>query len=276
MKIAYFGFDFFSACLEKLIGNGHDVCLIFTAAMDGQYDTNERVLDLARDNCIEVRHDPVSGEDMKDLHERGVELIVSAAYPYKIPDWQTCSRWALNIHPTLLPEGRGPWPLPRIILDGYQESGISFHEISSKFDCGPVIFQSHFALDCNETLESLSAKSQMVAFDSILYVIDNIDRLWPLRIEQRGGSYWCMPSEYDRTIDFSMTIDRAKRQVRAFSKFETFVSIEGVKYFVRDIDAWKADHNYEIGKIVLKGGREILISAADGFILLKSFERAWW
>lgn len=63
------------------------------------------------------------------------DLVISADYGQKLPSG------GLNLHPSLLPQYRGPTPVPQQILNKETESGISIIEMTDEFDAGPIIAQ---------------------------------------------------------------------------------------------------------------------------------------
>ena len=66
---------------------------------------------------------------VETLNELNLDGLICAAYMYRLPVSELNSRWAVNIHPTLLPEGRGGNPLPYLV-DGHGDAcGISIHEM---------------------------------------------------------------------------------------------------------------------------------------------------
>lgn len=74
-----------------------------------------------------------------DLCEKsGVELILVAGYPWKIPVSQSIKQ--VNIHPAFLPVGRGSWPMPAAILKGV-DLGVTIHKLSDRFDEGDIWLQ---------------------------------------------------------------------------------------------------------------------------------------
>jgi methionyl-tRNA formyltransferase len=212
---------------------------------------------------------------MSRLKGLGVDIIICAAYPFKVPPWQNYVKYGINIHPSPLPEGRGVWPLPWLILKQFKSSAVSIHELAPSWDAGDIVSQRKFELSDRETLESLSAKSQMAARDLIQSTMADLESFWEAKRPQSGGgSYWTWPSRVDRTIDFSMDVETIDRIVRAFSKFEPFMYLDGVRYFVRKVDVWKAEHGLPPGTIALKMSREIVYAVVDGFLCLSNYEKA--
>lgn len=275
MRIAYCGYDFFHSSLGKIIRDGHELVELFTWPTDNEYDFNEKVFSHAIAAGAKINLSPMTSEDLSRLSRKKVDAIVCAAYPYKVPEWRANVRYALNVHPSLLPEGRGPWPLPWVILNGARRTGVTVHEISPSWDAGAVLGQEIFSVGDRETLESLSVRSQMAAEELLSKVLFDIENVWAARQEQQGdASYWRMPQKKDRTITWDMPVEKIDRIVRAFSKFEPFVYIKNVRYFVRKVDSWTERHNHEVGSVVHESNREIVFAASDGLVCLTHFQKA--
>ena len=146
--------DALADCLEVLLQGGHEVIKIFTTEGDA-YDRTERICSLARERGIPLQKTRVSEQDTDALREAGAELTVTAGYPWKIP--VTDAFMQVNLHPALLPEGRGPWPMPTAILRG-RPSGVTLHKLSGKLDEGDIILQKEIPLAEGETLLTLGEK----------------------------------------------------------------------------------------------------------------------
>lgn len=72
------------------------------------------------------------------------DLIVVACFPWRLPAaLLTLPRFgAVNIHPSLLPVGRGPEPVFWTLRRGERETGVSLHQIDVGLDTGPVLAQT--------------------------------------------------------------------------------------------------------------------------------------
>jgi len=178
MKIAYCGYDFFSAALRALLEDGQDVYRVFTVPCDNRVDHNQYIYDLCREYKLPVSEDRIDENLINQLQEEGCELLISAAYYYKIPDLSATSIKGINIHPTLLPEGRGVMPLPWTILNNLKQSGITIHKLTENFDAGDILRQQSFPVTDHDNLESLSAKLQMLAQAGLRDVMSDFDRYW--------------------------------------------------------------------------------------------------
>ena len=274
MRFAYCGYDFFHECLSLLVESGHELTELFTWPTDNEYDFNTNVMKLAQRSKARITLSPISQYDLERLRQKGTELIISAAYPYKIPDGRGLLAYGVNIHPSYLPTGRGPWPLPWVILKNLNSTGVTIHELSSGWDAGHIVLQDKIAVSHRETLESLSLRSQMLARKLVSEFMDDIDKVWNARKPQGASVYWPMPGKKDRTISWEMGVEEIDRICRAFSKFEAFVFIDGVRHFVRKVDFWKEKHMFGPGTVALRGNREVVYATTDGFVALSSYVRA--
>jgi methionyl-tRNA formyltransferase len=274
MKFAYCGHDFFHNCLEALLRDGHEIVELFSFPTDNKYSFNEKVFSVARTRDIRISMSKILMEDIERVRAKGADLIISAAYLYKIPDWRGLLSYGINVHPAALPEGRGPWPLPWVILKELRATGVTVHELTDRWDAGDILNQTVLDVPDRETLDSLSLRVQMAAADCLTTVVNNIEHSWKNKRQQVDGTYWQMLGNQDRTISWDMPIEKIDRIVRAFSKFDAFVFIDNVRYFVQRVDVWKEEHRLPIGSVAFRGSREVVYAARDGFVALTSYARA--
>jgi Formyl transferase len=62
----------------------------------------------------------------------------------------------VNLHPSLLPYYRGPEPTAWCILNGEAQTGFTIHEITSRIDDGPILFQEVVPIETNADARSLA------------------------------------------------------------------------------------------------------------------------
>lgn len=273
MKICYLGYDFFSGCLEEILKlKDVEILKIFTFETDNKYNFNCNVTKLAKENNISLQYTKITKDDIEKLIQQGCELLISAGYEYKIPVFPENKIKQINVHPTLLPIGRGPWPLPYIILKDLKTSGVTIHKISEKMDQGDILIQEEFKIQPNEDMETLSCKCQMLAKKLMVKLLKNLDFYYDNAIIQGEGEYWHFPTDEEMTFDGKMTIDEINRIVRAYGKMDSIVYIDGKEILVHDINYWKENHNYKLGEIIHKTNKEYVMAVADGFIVLRYFE----
>lgn len=242
-KVAYAGFDLLYPCLEALEEAGCTVMRVFTFPTDNDYEFNRRVVDFARARHIPWTDRPVTRADLEDLAAAGCEALFSAGYIYRIP-WDTPLR-CVNVHPSLLPVGRGPWPMPCTILKGLTESGVTLHKVIRALDAGEILLQEAFPVTGEDDLETLTRAIHTLAPRLVRECVAHFDRLWAEATPQSGGEYWPEPGDGDRTLTPDDSARRADRVVRAFAGYgclfrteeETFTVVRGEVRFDRHAGA---------------------------------------
>ncbi len=65
----------------------------------------------------------------------------------------------LNIHPSLLPKYQGLYTHQRALDNNDKTHGVSIHIVTPELDSGPVIVQGKFAIDSDDTSDSLQQKA---------------------------------------------------------------------------------------------------------------------
>ncbi len=272
MKIAYFGYDFFHSCLETLVEDGHEVIKIFTYVTDNKYNFNEKVISIADSIRAPVQFCKPRRSDIDELFTvHGCELLVVAAYPFKIPVGDP-ERRGINIHPSLLPQGRGPWPLPWVILKGLKRSGVTIHKLENDMDGGDILSQHEFNISDDEDLETLSCKCQLSAAALLRDLLSKFERKWEHARRQTKGTYWRSPTTVDQTLDWSKNVAEISRTIRAIGKFESRALFDEKYWVVQDGKVWKQLHKLTPGTVAHRTNKEIVIAAKDGFVCLRFFE----
>lgn len=270
MKIAFFGYDFFSNVLESLSENGFEVVKVFGCEVDNEYNFDKDVRSFCEDRGVSFTSAKVTVEDIRLLNDAGVDLLVVAAYPHRVPV-EAASMPGLNVHPTLLPDGRGPWPLPWTILNELSETGVTVHVLTKSFDDGAILAQSRVALSADDDLETLSYKLQLLAPDLVLGVAKDLESAVKAAEPQGSGSYLPMPTDDARTLDWSMSIREIEKIGRAFGKFECYANVGKREVCITDLRVWSADHGYRVGDVVRETAGELVVAASDGLVLLREF-----
>jgi methionyl-tRNA formyltransferase len=91
-----------------------------------------------------------------------VFALVVVASGLFIPKWlreddAACARHgAVNLHPSLLPERRGPAPIAWTIIDGDDVAGVTTMRLVKEVDAGPIYLQREIAVRPRETAGGLA------------------------------------------------------------------------------------------------------------------------
>lgn len=272
MRFAFAGIDFLGGVFDALVAAGWEPVKLFTRPCDGVYDHNEAIVAGARRRRIPVQLSRILPDDVAALSERHGRdtVLVVAGYPWLVTGWRPHLARALNVHPSPLPTGRGPYPLFRAILEGREAWAVTAHVLAEEgFDTGDVLAAEPFALSPAETHETLLAKCQMAAARLARERIGpDLPQLWRAARPQDEGSYWPRASDADRTLDFRADVEDVLRRVRAFGSIETVATVEGRRLYVAEAAGWREPHRHAPGAVVQRHQRRIVVAARDGYVLL--------
>lgn len=271
MKIAYFGYDPLFSCLEVFLTQGHQFAVIYTGEAS---PFSDKVIAFANKHNITLCFGKPHLAQMQSLIEQGVELFFSAEYPWKIPI-PADLKYAINLHPTLLPEGRGKTPLPHLILKNSIYAGITLHKLGNDFDTGDILLQKAISLDAQETFDSLSAKIFQQTPELLSSLLSNLDDVYPNSQLQGEGSYWPSISVEQQTLNWRQPTAELLRRLRAFGSLGTYAAIGGKNCVITSAQGKSYQHHYSAGQIVLDNGQYITVATIDGEISIPKTSLLW-
>ena len=266
MRFAITGGDRGIGVFEAFINAGWEPLKLFTLPLDNRTDYNRAVVAYAHRLGIEVQMSRLQARDLSVLERMQCDVLVVAGYDWRIPPWRTHLPFAINFHPSLLPQARGPNPLIKAILDRHSVWGVTCHRLAHEFDSGEILAQESFPLAPDECLESLDLQTQMATTRLAHYVAMNFETLWKQATPQTGGEYWPKPTAAQRTIDFKLSVTDVLRQVRAFGDLECLACIKDVRVRVRRAVGWVQTHGNRPGAVVYSSGASMVVAAGDGYI----------
>ena len=147
------------------------------------------------------------------------DLIVVACFPWRLPVWLRALPTAgcVNIHPSLLPDGRGPEPVFWTFRRGLTETGVTLHLMDEGFDAGPIVAQRRQAIPDDATLESLERDlarlGVQLLIDTLPALLDRSTAAWP----QATGlaRHAPIPGPDDLIVPTIWGASRAARFIRA-------------------------------------------------------------
>ena len=120
----------------------------------------------------------------------------------------------INIHPSRLPDYRGPEPVYWVIADGAEVTGISLHRAVPKVDAGPILAQAEIAVDPGDTSGTLTRRLVGAGLPllgtAVTALLEDAPGTQP---DLHAGSY--RPSVGHRRLDEAPSAEAAERMVRA-------------------------------------------------------------
>jgi len=239
MRTAYIGIDLLYPALPALEATGCEIIKIFTCETDNITEFNHKVRAFANSRSIPVQTGRITENDILKLEQEGCELILCAAYYYKVPISKKIRM--VNIHPALLPEGRGAWPMPVQLLRRHQYGGITFHKMTERFDEGDILLQKRVEIMSDDNLETLTARLCEQIPCMVKQLVTDMETLFAKAKPQGNGSYWACPSEAEYILDASMRFEEAELILRAFYGYECWYRKNEKIYVLQRALAYRKD-----------------------------------
>lgn len=268
MRFAIATIDRYQIVLDAFVEAGWRPVKIFSTNRLSPRDSNTALLSRAERLGVPIQLSRIQPDDLADLSRSGCVALVVAGHPWRVPEWRKHLPYAINFHPSLLPEARGPYPLCRAIREQRREWGVSCHKIEPDFDTGDVIAQTRFDMHVDETHETLDLKVQLAIAPLAMRVARELPSLWTDATPQRGGDYWPFDVESDRTLDFTQSVDAIMLTVRARGLLECIAPLTEGTIYVSRVHAWTQAHRFTPGTIVHRHSEQLVIAARDGFVAI--------
>jgi methionyl-tRNA formyltransferase len=227
--IVFFGTEDFSLySLKALVESKFNVVAVITKPDTkrgrGHALTKPRVKIYAEEHDIPVwQPEKLSeiSESIKALdHPAGVLVSFGKIIPKSIID--LFRPGIINVHPSLLPEYRGPSPIESAIINRDARTGVTIMQLEKAMDAGPIYTQAPYALDQTETrpelYETLGQLGANILVQKLPAILDG--SLPPIPQDHSLATYCNILTKSDGSIvPSSITPGDAEAKVRAYLGF---------------------------------------------------------
>ena len=272
MKFAYTASDRYLGVIEAFVQAGWTPIKLFT--LPSSHPQHFPVSASIRDGiqrAIPIQLSPIKTEDLANLHDLGCDALVVASYDYKIPDWTPYLKYGINFHPSPLPIGRGPYPLVEAVKRKLSSWGVTCHKLSPEFDSGDILETERFPLSQSDGHDILDFKVQLALKRLASRVANNFDSYWTHAQAQEPSEFWHAIQNNENLIDFNQSVVEILDAIRSFGIFGVVGSVNDFKIKIHDAIGWEEPHSYPIGKIIHIHNTALVVSAKDGFMVLRNW-----
>lgn len=227
--IIFFGTEDFSLySLRALVEAGFTIGAVVTKPDTprgrGNKLTAPAVKTYARTNSIPVWQ-PVKLSDIIDSiklfdNPAGVLVSFGKIIPESIIELFTPG--IINVHPSLLPQYRGPSPIESAILNRDSKTGVTLMQLAKAMDAGPIYYQVPYALDQTETRPELYATLGQLGANILVQNLPAIlnGELVPKPQDDATATYCNLLSKEDSLLDpRTTTPGQAEARIRAHLGF---------------------------------------------------------
>lgn len=278
-KIVYFGNERLATGVESttapilngLIERGYEVVAVVSNYTAGRSRNQRRleVADIAEANNIPLLLPDRPNDIKAELSSLGADIAVLAAYGRIIGQSviDIFPGGIVNLHPSLLPQYRGPTPIESAILNGDSETGVSLMQLTSGMDEGPVYAQTTIALSRQETKvelhDQLAQAGAKLFFEAIPDIISGA--LQPVAQDSARATYGSLIDKADGLIDWTKLARQLEREIRAYQGWpgsRTKLGTIDVTITAAHVVASASSHPGAIS--VPDTGTELLVATGDG------------
>jgi methionyl-tRNA formyltransferase len=211
------------------------------------------------------------------------DLIVVAAYGKLIPKiiLDAPKYKSLNIHPSMLPEFRGPSPIQNAILSGKKETGITIMLLDEKMDHGDILAQTKVKIYPEENTEDLTKKIIPLCINLLLETIPVWiqGKIKPQKQDDSKATYCQLIEREDGHIFWNEEAAEIYNKFKAltpwpgiFTVWEKDNAIIRLKLVGIKISEKDQGGKYEIGEIFRLSPKEIGVKTAKGVVILEEIQ----
>ena len=166
------------------------------------------------------RRELISPQFLAMLATLNVDVIVVACFPWRLPSAvRALPRQAsVNVHPSLLPDGRGPAPIFWAFRRALNTTGVTLHFLDDGLDTGPIIDQRAVAIPSVATmitLERTLARIGTEMLDEFLRAPFNSITPWPQPTDEALPALF--PTAQDLIVTTAWPATSAARFINAVS-----------------------------------------------------------
>ena len=227
MRIVFIGaIEFSRCCLNEILKSGGEVVGIFTIAKELAH----RHSDYA--DLLEIGDNyGIPTYSVKNINApHNIQLLRSLeADVIFIFGWsQLVSEYILKLaplgcigtHPALLPRNRGRHPIIWALVEGLEESGLTFLYLDEGTDSGDILWQKSFPITLEDNAASLYKKIEVLACEAIREFLIQLEQGTAPRIAQdhSKATYWRKRTEKDGEIDWLASSMKTYNQIRALAR----------------------------------------------------------
>ena len=258
--------------LAALLDAGFDVRAVVLPAGGGRHEI-DRLARGAGAEIIEVNglHRLV---DVAVIARLRPDVVVVACFPWRLPRamLDLPPLGCLNVHPSLLPVGRGPEPVFWTLRRGERRTGATIHLMDDGFDTGPVVAQEPLdvpdsvrAPDLERRLAELGARLLVGAIPAIV-----AGAITPTPQDGARATHAPVPTAADHLVPTNLPARWAFNFVRGVAPLggplTLVVGATGERYPIAD--ALDCDSDARLDRPLVRDGEGVLVRFKPGVVRL--------
>jgi len=214
----------------------------------------------------------------EEIASLGADLLVVFAYGkiFRESFISLFPQGGINVHPSKLPQFRGPSPLSETILAGLDHLTLTIQTLALKMDAGDILYQKDFPLQGRENTGDLTQMAAALAGPALVEVLGDWEKhcARARKQEEDQATYCHLISKEEGLIDWSRSAVEIDRLIRAYfpwPKGQTF--FQGTPLSILKAKPLEGDSDQPPGKVInLDKGHGILVQTGDGLLALQELQ----
>ena len=185
--------------------------------------------------------------------------------------------YLVNGHASVLPRHRGAAPIPRALLAGDAETGISVMRVEREMDAGPVALVRTLAIEPDEDAGHLGDRLAQLAADAISEALAQIADGRVRWRDQDAVRATLAPKigPAELAIDWSEAADAIARRVRAFAPAPAArTALRGELLRILTARAEPGPTDRAPGIVRARAGEPLRVATGDGWLIPERVQRA--
>ena len=161
-----------------------------------------------------------SSESVSWCRSRSPDVFILFAYGQILSGkLLSIPRWAINVHPSLLPAYRGAAPLQRAVMAGETETGITVIQMNERVDAGGILLSETIPIEPDDTCGDLAEHVSRAAGYLVEKTIEGLadGTLTPSPQTTEGITPAPKIRKEERLIDWSRPVEKIHNLIRALS-----------------------------------------------------------
>lgn len=252
------------------IGEIHDIVFVFTDRLSSE------IQDYANLHSIPIFvGNPRNEKTSTFIKDKSIDVLVSVNYLYIIDNQliDLPSKFAINIHGSLLPKYRGRTPHVWAIINNESETGITAHVIDEGCDTGPILEQIQVSIESEDTGNLILEKYKKLYFPILKDVLTKIES-GSYQLTQQDDSlatYFGKRTPEDGQINWNWQRERIRNWVRAqaFPYPGAFSYLQGKKLIIDELVFAERGFHFDQPNGQIISVNPILVKTPNGVVQLK-------
>ncbi|MBU0508075.1 methionyl-tRNA formyltransferase [bacterium] len=180
---------------------------------------------------------------------------------------------SFNVHPSLLPRGRGPAPIPWTLIRGETETGVTIIRLSETIDGGDILAQERIPVRPDDDFGRLHDRLAGMGAHLLVRVLDDFQSgNPPPPIPQNDAEATTAPklTASDFEINWHQTAQDIHHRIRAFSPQPGAVARSGeMRLKILAAEAVSSPSELAPGAILHRNTDEFVVGTGHGALRLK-------